>query len=54
MTFVTDVDAALAVATQVRTEVYGRDAQVTSTLIGVACLAFPELLVEIRCTARLR
>ncbi|MGR8921258.1 MAG: RidA family protein [Gammaproteobacteria bacterium] len=53
MTFVTDMQAALACATEVRTEAYGGNAQVTSTLIGVACLAFPELLVEIRCTARL-
>jgi len=53
MTFVTDMPAALACATEVRTEAYGGDAQVTSTLLGVACLAFPELMVEIHCTARL-
>lgn len=53
MTFVTDMDAALAVCTDVRREAYGGDAVVTSTLLKVAGLAFPELLVEIRCTARL-
>lgn len=53
MTFVTDMPAALACAAEVRTEVYGGDARVTSTLLGVGCLAFPELMVEIRCTARL-
>ena len=53
MTFVTDMEAALACATEVRREAYGGDALVTSTLLGVACLAFPELLVEIKCTAKL-
>ena len=53
MTFVTDMEAALKCATEVRREVYGGDVQVTSTLLGVACLAFPELLVEIKCTVRL-
>jgi 2-iminobutanoate/2-iminopropanoate deaminase len=53
MTFVTDMEAALAVCTEVRREAYGGDALVTSTLLKVAGLAFPELLVEIRCTARL-
>lgn len=52
MTFVTDMEAALACATEVRREAYGGDAVVTSTLLKVAGLAFPELLVEIKCTAR--
>ena len=53
MTFVTDMDAALACAKEVRTEAYGGDARVTSTLLKVAGLAFPELLVEIKCVAHL-
>lgn len=53
MAFVTDMEAALACATEVRREAYGGDAGVTSTLLAVAGLAFPELLVEIRCTASL-
>ena len=53
MTFVTDMDAALACATEVRTEAYGGDARATSTLLKVAGLAFPELLVEIKCVAHL-
>ncbi|NNL84875.1 MAG: RidA family protein [Myxococcales bacterium] len=53
MTFVTDMEAALACATEVRRDAYGGDPVVTSTLLQVAGLAFPDLLVEIRCTARL-
>jgi len=52
MTFVTDMEAALACATEARREAYGGDAVVTSTLLKVAGLAFPELMVEIKCTAR--
>ena len=54
MTFVTDMEAALACAPEVRRAAYGGDPVVTSTLLQVAGLAFPELLVEVRCTARLR
>lgn len=54
MTFVTDMEAALECAPAVRREAYGGDPVVTSTLLRVAGLAFPELLVEIKCTARLR
>ena len=53
VTYVTDMEAALACATAVRRAAYGGDAVVTSTLLKVAGLAFPELLVEIKCTARL-
>ena len=53
MTFVTDMEAALDCATEVRTEAYGGDALVTSTLLKVAGLAFPELMVEIKCIAHL-
>lgn len=51
VTYVTDMEAALECATAVRREAYGGDAVVTSTLLRVAGLAFPELLVEIRCIA---
>ena len=53
MTFVTDMEEALKCATEVRRDVYGGDAVVTSTLLGVDCLAFPELLIEIKCIAKL-
>ncbi len=50
--FVTDVAAAGAVAREVRGEVYGERFAVASSLIGVQALGAPQLLIEIRCTAR--
>ncbi len=48
-----DADALYAVAGPVRKEAYGRpDPRVASTMIGIRRLAFPQLLVEIRFTAR--
>ena len=51
--FVIDIAAASKVAGEVRTEVYGGTFEVASTLVQVAALAGPDLLIEIRCTARL-
>ncbi|UED84683.1 Rid family hydrolase [Streptomyces profundus] len=52
--YVRDIEAAGAVAGPVRRAAYGRpDPQVASTVIGTPRLAFPELLVEVRFTARL-
>ena len=51
--FVTDVAAAGAVAGKVRREVYGGRPEVASSLIGVAALGAPQLMIEIRCTARI-
>jgi len=45
--FVLDVDAAFAVAGEVRRRFYGPTPQVASNLIGVSRLAFPEQLIEI-------
>ena len=50
--FVTDIAAASQAARTVRKEAYGGVFEVASTLIGVAELGAPELLIEIRCTAR--
>ncbi len=51
--YVVDADEGDAAAKVVRKEAYGRpDPQVASTMIGIARLAFPELLVEIRMIAR--
>ncbi|MYV52254.1 Rid family hydrolase [Streptomyces sp. SID3212] len=52
--YVVDADAGDAAAGPVRKEAYGRpDPQVASTMIGITRLALPELLVEVRFTARL-
>lgn len=51
--YVIDIDAADAAAGPVRKEAYGRpDPQVASTMVGISRLAFPELLVEVKFTAR--
>ena len=50
--FVTDIAAAAAVAKAVRGEAYAGQMDVASSLIGVAALGAPQLMVEIRCTAR--
>ena len=55
--YVTDIAAASRAAGEVRHEAYGvaegEPIEVASTLVQVVALAHPELLVEIRCTARL-
>jgi 2-iminobutanoate/2-iminopropanoate deaminase len=50
--FVTDTMAAATCAKSVRTEVYGDAFEVASTLIGVAALGSPDLVIEIKCVAR--
>ena len=51
--FVTDMDAAIPAAVAIRREVYAGVFDVASTLIGVQRLGGADLLVEIKCTARL-
>ena len=55
--YVTDIAAASKAAGEVRHEAYGvaegEPIEVASTLVQVVALAHPDLLVEIRCTARL-
>ena len=55
--YVTDIAAASKAAGEIRHEAYGVPAgepiEVASTLVQVVALAHPDLLVEIRCTARL-
>jgi enamine deaminase RidA (YjgF/YER057c/UK114 family) len=50
--FVTDYMAAATVAREVRTEVFGGDLGVASTLVEVASLGLPGMLIEIKCTAQ--
>ena len=49
--FVTDTMAAATCAKAVRAEVYGEAFEVASTLIGVAALGSPDLMIEIKCVA---
>ena len=49
--FVTDTMAAATCAKAVRSEVYGEAFEVASTLIGVAALGSPDLMIEIKCVA---
>lgn len=51
--FVTDMEAAMAVANEIRHEVWGPRFEVASTLVQVVALAAPQVLVEIKVTARL-
>ncbi|OQW31474.1 MAG: hypothetical protein A4E19_07620 [Nitrospira sp. SG-bin1] len=50
--FVTDMDAALASAAKCRQEVFSGTPVVASTIVQIQRLAFPELMIEIRCIAR--
>jgi 2-iminobutanoate/2-iminopropanoate deaminase len=49
--FVTDTMAAATCAKEVRAAVYGESFEVASTLIGVAALGSPDLMIEIKCVA---
>ncbi len=54
MWLVTDIQDVMANINQlgaIRSEVYGRDPEVTQTLIQVSGLVMPELLIEIKCIA---
>lgn len=51
--FVTDMMAAVTCGSTVRGEAYGGSFEVASTLIGVAALGSPDLMIEIKCVAQL-
>lgn len=50
--FVTDMEAAFAAATKVRPDVFRGRPVVASTLVQIQRLAFPELMIEIKCIAK--
>lgn len=50
--FVTDIEAAYLAAVKLRSELFRGRPVVASTLIQIQRLAFPELMIEIKCTAR--
>jgi enamine deaminase RidA (YjgF/YER057c/UK114 family) len=51
--FVTDMDTAFAAATKCRNEVFSGTPIVASTIVQIQRLAFPELMIEIKCIAKL-
>ncbi len=51
--FVTDMDAAFSAASNCRKEVFSGTPVVASTIVQIQRLAFPDLLIEIRCVARI-
>jgi 2-iminobutanoate/2-iminopropanoate deaminase len=51
--FVTDMDAAFAAAVKCRPEIFSGTPVLASTIVQIQRLAFPELMIEIRCIAKL-
>ena len=50
--FVTDMDKAFAAAVKCRRDVFSGKPVVASTIVQIQRLAFPDLMIEIRCIAR--
>ncbi len=50
--FVTDMDAAFAARAKCKQEVFSDNPVLASTIVQIQRLAFPELLVEIRCICK--
>jgi 2-iminobutanoate/2-iminopropanoate deaminase len=50
--FVTDMDKAFAAAAKCRRDVFSGKPIVASTIVQIQRLAFPDLMIEIRCIAR--
>jgi 2-iminobutanoate/2-iminopropanoate deaminase len=50
--FVTDMEAAFAAAVKIRPEVFRGRPVVASTLVQIQRLALAELMIEIKCTAK--
>jgi len=51
--FVTEMDAAFAAAVKCRPEIFSGTPVVASTIVQIQRLAFPGLMIEIRCVAKL-
>lgn len=50
--FVTDMDAAFAARVKMKQEVFSGSPVLASTIVQISRLAFPQLMIEIRCIAR--
>jgi hypothetical protein len=51
--FVTDMDAAFAATEKCRQEIFSGAPVITSTIVQIQRLAFPDLMIEIRCVAKI-
>ena len=51
--FVTDMNTAFATAVKCRQEVFSGQPVVASTIVEIQRLAFPDLMIEIKCVAKL-
>jgi enamine deaminase RidA (YjgF/YER057c/UK114 family) len=51
--FVTDMDAAFAAAVKCRQDIFSGTPVLASTIVQIQRLAFPELMIEIRCVAKI-
>jgi 2-iminobutanoate/2-iminopropanoate deaminase len=51
--FVTDMNTAFAAAVKCRREVFSGQPVVASTIVQIQRLAFPDLMIEIKCVAKL-
>ncbi len=50
--FVTDMDAAFGARVKMKDEVFGGNPVLASTIVQIERLAFPQLMIEIRCVAK--
>jgi 2-iminobutanoate/2-iminopropanoate deaminase len=50
--FVTDMNTAFAAAVKCRKDIFSGTPNVASTIVQIQRLAFPELMIEIRCVAK--
>ena len=50
--FVTDMETAYAAAVKHRKEIFSGTAAVASTIVQIVQLGFPELMIEIKCVAK--
>ncbi len=53
MLFVTDMDAAFPARVKMKQEVFSGSPVLGSTIVQIQRLAFPQLMIEIRCIARI-
>ena len=51
--FVTDMDSAFKAATKIRKKVFSGNPNIASTIVQIDRLAFPELMIEIKCVAKI-